>query len=144
MYGYNNNIYNRPIGVPTQPLTNQYIQQPVVQPTTITTGLQGKVVENIDVVKSLDIPLDGSTTYFPLLDNSAIITKKLQADGTTKTTIYKVTEEKEIIAPKYATLEDIKNEVEKIDLSDLDDLKEEIKEIRRDLKELKKKKSDEQ
>lgn len=143
MYGYNNNLYNRPIGVPTQPLTNQYLQQPIVQPTTIATGLQGKMVDSIEAVKVADTLLDGSTSYYPLLDGSAIITKKLQNDGTTKTTIYKVTEEKEIATPRYATLEDIKSEVEKIDLSDLDDLKEEIKEIRRDLKELKKKKGDE-
>lgn len=143
MYGNNYGYYNPSrIGVPTQPMNNQFLQTPV-QPIQTVTGLQGKTVDSIDVVKALDIPLDGSVSYFPLLDGSAIITKKLQNDGTTKTTIYKITEEKEMTALKYATMEDIKKEVDKIDLSDLDDLKEEIKEIRRDLKELKKKKGDE-
>lgn len=143
MYGYNN-MYNRPIGVPTQPMNNQYIQQPAQTITpTIPSGLQGKIVDSLDVVKALDIPLDGSVSYFPLVDSSAIITKKLQSDGTTKTTIYKATEEKEISLPKYATIDDIKKELDKIDVSDLEDIKEEIKEIKKDLKELKKKKGDE-
>lgn len=138
MYGNNYGYYNptRNVGVP---VNNQFMQQPVIQPQTITTGLQGKAVDSIDVVKALDIPLDGTTSYFPLIDGSAIITKKLQADGTTKTTIYKATEEKEAFLPKYATIDDVKKEFEKIDLSDLEDLKDEIKEIKKDLKELKKK-----
>lgn len=143
MYGNNYGYYNptRNIGVP---VNNQYIQQPIqqIQPT-ITPGLQGKAVDSLDVVKALDIPLDGSTSYFPLIDGSAIITKKLQTDGTTKTTIYKATEEKEISLPKYATVDDIKKEIDKIDVPDLEDIKEEIKEIKKDLKELKKKKGDE-
>lgn len=143
MYGYNN-MYNRPIGVPTQPINNQFMQPTVqsVQPNMIG-GLQGKTVDSIDVVKALDIPLDGSVSYFPLVDGSSIITKKLQSDGTTKTTIYKVTEEKEASLPKYVTIDDVKKEMENIDLSDLDDLKDEIREIKKDLKDLKKKKSDE-
>ena len=54
-----------------------------------TLGLQGKSVESLDVVKAMDIPLDGSISYFPLTDGSAIITKQLQQDGTSKTIIYK-------------------------------------------------------
>lgn len=143
MYGYNN-MYSKPIGVPMQPMNSQFMQQPI-QPmqSTIASGLQGKAVDSLDVVKALDIPLDGSISYFPLIDGSAIITKKLQVDGTTKTTIYKVDEEKEASTPKYATLEDIKKELESIDLSDLEDIKEEIKEMKKDLKELKKKKGEE-
>lgn len=45
-------------------------------------GLQGKVVDNIEVVKAMDIPLDGSTSYFAIADGSAIVTKQLQQDGT--------------------------------------------------------------
>ena len=44
-------------------------------------GLQGKTVESLEVAKVMEIPLDGSTSFFPLADGSAIITKQLQADG---------------------------------------------------------------
>lgn len=58
----------------TMPQQNNYMQQPV-------SGLQGKSVDSLDVVKAMDIPLDGSISYFPLTDGSAIITKQLQMDG---------------------------------------------------------------
>ena len=65
---------------PQNPQT--YQQQGIV-------GLQGKIVDSIDVVKAIDIPLDGSTSYFALADGSAIVTKQLQRDGTSKTIVYK-------------------------------------------------------
>lgn len=103
--------------------------------------LLGKIVDSIDVVKSLEIPLDGSTSYFPLADNSAIVTKQLQTDGTSKIKIYRPVEEdnKEII--KYATFEDINEAISQIDLSDIQNLKDDIKEIKRQIKEFKIKKS---
>ena len=52
-------------------------------------GLQGKSVESFDVARAIDIPIDGSISYFPLTDGSAIITKQLQMDGKSKTIIYK-------------------------------------------------------
>ena len=72
-----------------QPMQQQQIvQQPMAQPIQAI-GLQGKSVESIDVVKAMDIPLDGSVSYFPLTDGSAIVSKQLQQDGTSKTIIYK-------------------------------------------------------
>ena len=59
-------------------------------------GLQGKIVDNVDVVKATDIPLDGSISYFPLTDGTAIVTKKLQQDGTSKIIVYKPTEDKNV------------------------------------------------
>lgn len=67
--------YNQQIPTP-QPVYKQPI------------GLQGKSVDSIDVVKAMDIPLDGSISYFPLADGSAIVSKQLQMDGTSKTIIY--------------------------------------------------------
>lgn len=142
---YNNPYYNQnrfqPIGMPTAQInTNPYIQ-PMAQPIAPTTniGLQGKSVESLDVVRAMDIPLDGSISYFPLTDGSAIVSKQLQGDGTSKTTIYRPISEEQVELPKYATLDDIKKEIEKIDLSDIDDLKEEIRELKKQLKDLKKK-----
>lgn len=142
---YNNPYYNQsrfqPMGMPTAQInTNPYIQ-PMTQPITPTTniGLQGKSVESLDVVRAMDIPLDGSISYFPLTDGSAIVSKQLQSDGTSKTTIYRPINDENIELPKYATLDDIKKEINNIDLSDIDDLKEEIRELKKQLKDLKKK-----
>ena len=100
--------------------------------------LNGKLVDSIDVVKAIDIPLDGSVSYFPLTNNSAIVTKQLLTDGTSKTTIYKPVEEKEAPKVQYATMEDLKKSIKEIDLSEIDDLKDEIKELKAEIKKIKK------
>ena len=64
------------------PQNPQTYQQPI-------NSLQGKTVESLEIAKLIEIPLDGSTSYFPLADGSAIITKQLQMDGKSKTVIYK-------------------------------------------------------
>lgn len=130
---YNNyNPYNRYIGVPQQAMLPTQMSAPT------TNLLNGKQVESIDVVKAMDIPLDGSVSYFPLADGTAIITKQLQNDGTSKITVFKpYIEQKE--ENKYVTSEELKKSLEKIDLSDIDDLKEEIKELKAEIKKIKKK-----
>lgn len=107
MYG-NYNSFNQPMymqntSIPRMPQT-----------ITNTVGLMGKVIDSAESVKVTDIPLDGSTSYFPLADGSAIYTKKLQLDGTSKIVVYKpvVEEEKETI--KYVTFDDLKDIQEKI------------------------------
>lgn len=109
----------------------QFNQQPMYrQPS----GLQGKSVDNVEVVKATDIPLDGSISYFPLTDGSAIVTKQLQQDGTSKTVIYRPSnekEEKEI--PKYITVDELDKAIKKVDSSDLRD---ELKTIKRQLKDI--------
>ena len=127
----------------------QQPQQPYVQPQNYpqpALGLQGKSVESLDVVKAMDIPLDGSISYFPLTDGSAIITKQLQVDGTSKVTVYKPFVEPEEIKeqPKYITEEQLKELLES-EPDEVEDLKEQIKELKRqlrdvteDLKEMKK------
>lgn len=139
---YNNNYYQPPrnLGVQTnyqQPIYQPMYQVPISQPTS--SGLQGKVVDSIETAKNQDIQLDGSISYFALTDGTAIVSKQLQADGTSKTTIYRPISEEQVELPKYATLDDIKKEIEKIDLSEIDDLKEEIRDLKKDLKNLKKK-----
>ena len=139
---YNNNYYQPPrnLGVQTnyqQPIYQPMYQVPISQPTS--SGLQGKIVDSIETAKNQDIQLDGSISYFALTDGTAIVSKQLQADGTSKTTIYRPINDENIELPKYATLDDIKKEIEKIDLSEIDDLKEEIRDLKKDLKNLKKK-----
>lgn len=145
---YGNPYYNpgqRYQPMPTQPIINQpmtpqpYIQ-PVQQPTS-QVGLLGKVVDNIEVVRATDIPLDGSTSYFPLSDGSSIVTKQLQMDGTSKMVVYKPVKENSDDSKKFVTFEEMQSELAKIDILDLEDLKDEIKEIKKQLKEFKVKKS---
>ena len=125
------------INQPTQP--QPYI--PTIQPINNPTSLLGKAVESIDVVKAMDIPFDGSISYFPLTDGSAIITKQLQTDGTSKMVVYKPVQEDKKGAIQFATLEDIENAINDLDLSDIQDLRDDVKEIKKQLKEFKTKKS---
>ena len=125
------------INQPTQP--QPYI--PTIQPINNPTSLLGKAVESVDVVKAMDIPFDGSISYFPLTDGSAIITKQLQTDGTSKMVVYKPVQEDKKDVVKFATLEDIENAINDLDLSDIQDIRDDIKEIKKQLKEFKTKKS---
>ena len=93
-YGYN--PYYQPQRFQNVDQQNQQSMMTTYQPPlqlTKPTTLLGKSVDNIDVVKATDIPLDGSISYFPLTDGSAIVTKQLQMDGTSKTIIYKPVKE---------------------------------------------------
>lgn len=139
---YNNypNYYQNPYAQPRPIQPMQPIQPMTMQNDRPT--LNGKSVDSIDVVKAMDIPLDGSVSYFPLTDGSAIITKKLQTDGTSKTTIYKPIEEEKVKVAHYVTLDDLSKAIGEIDLSVIDDIKDDIKDLKQELKDLKKKKGD--
>lgn len=106
---------------------NPYYQQPrFQQPYTQPTGLQGRQVENIDMVRVAEVPFDGSVSFFPLTDGSAIVTKQLQMDGTSKINIYKpIVEQQEEV--KYITQQDLEKEMESIK-TELNDLKQQFKE----------------
>ena len=119
-----------------QPMVTQYVP-PMPQTIPMQSGLLGKIVDNIDVVRAMDIPLDGSTSYFPLSDQSAIVTKQLQSDGTSKLVVYKPTNNEKENVVQFATLEDIQDAINDLDLSDIQDiqdLKDDVKEIKKQLK----------
>ncbi|MDD7757746.1 MAG: hypothetical protein PUJ51_25150 [Clostridiales bacterium] len=99
--------------------------------------LYGKQVDSLEVVKAIDIPLDGSVSYFPLANGSAIVTKQLQQDGTSKITIYEPKTQKNDI--KFATIEDIDKRLEKLDFSEIDDLKDDLEDLKKELKDIKNK-----
>ena len=124
----------------------QYIppmQQPMttIPPMNTQVGLQGKVVESIDVVKAMDIPLDGSASYFVISDGSAIVSKQLQNDGTSKTVVYKPVSKEKEESPRFVTFEDLEEKLSSIDFADLEDIKDDLKEVKKQLKEFKTKKS---
>lgn len=143
-YGYTLNQYGKvpyymqqPIATPQyQPQTNDYMQniQPNYQkPIT----LQGKSVDNIEVVKATDIPLDGSVSYFPLVDGSAIVTKQLQADGTSRMIVYKPVETQQPkqveVQETYITEKELDEKLSKLDNKEL---KEEIEKMKKQIKDL--------
>ena len=99
--------------------------------------LNGKQVESIDIVKNLEIPLDGSISYFPLVNGTAIATKQLMQDGTSKITIYEPKTQKD--DTKFATIEDIDKRLEKLDFSEIDDLKDDLEDLKKELKDIKNK-----
>lgn len=99
--------------------------------------LYGKQVDSLEVVKAIDIPLDGSISYFPLVNGTAIATKQLMQDGTSKITIYEPKTQKEDM--KFATIEDIDKRLEKLGFSEIDDLKDDLEDLKKDLKDIKNK-----
>ena len=125
---YNQNPY-------FNPYFNTQSQQVPPTPMRYNAGLQGKSIDNLEVVKAMDIPLDGSISYFPLVDGTAIVTKQLQQDGTSKITVFKPIEADEATPqPKYATIEDIDNKINEIKMPDIKGLQEEIKNLKKQIR----------
>lgn len=90
--------------------------------------LQGKAVDSIDVVKAMDVPLDGSITYFPKADGTAIYTKQLQKDGTSKINIYEIKSENSDVAVNAVASESVsKEDIEKI-YADISEVKKSLEE----------------
>jgi hypothetical protein len=136
---YNNPYFNQQqrfqgMNMMQQPMpTQQYIPP---MPTIQQNNLQGKIVDSVDVVKAMDIPLDGSVSYFPLTDGSAIISKQLQSDGTSRTIIYKPSENEKEKSVKYLTIDELETALN--ELEDMQNIKDDIKEIKKQLKGFKK------
>lgn len=144
-YGYIPNQYGKSSYYMQQPnVTPQYQPQATEYMNQIQNayqkplGLQGKTVDNIEVVKATDIPLDGSISYFPLVDGSSIVTKQLMQDGTSRMIVYKpaettpkanTTESKEI----YVTEKQLE---EKLKTFNNEELKQEIEKLKKQIKEL--------
>ena len=137
-YNYFNNNQYMPTGY------NPYIQAQQRQPEPYQplqynrpTGLQGKTVDNIEVVKAIDIPLDGSVSYFPLADGSAIVSKQLQQDGTSRLIVYKaLTGEEKQTETKYITESDLKAQFGEFSSKDIKDIKDELKSLKKQIRDL--------
>ena len=79
----------------------------------------------------------GSISFFPLTDNSAIITKQLQQDGTSKVVIYKpISDDNVENKPKYMTEEEFKDQIKNINSKDIKELKEDVKSLKRKLEDI--------
>ena len=130
---YGSQPMNRPQSM-EMPIQQQNVPQMALNRQNI---LYGKQVDSLEVVKAIDIPLDGSISYFPLTNGSAIVTKQLQQDGTSKITIYEPKTQKDDM--KFATIEDIDKRLEKLDFSEIDDLKDDLEDLKKELKDIKNK-----
>ena len=74
-------------------------------------NLQGKQVDNIDVVKATEIPFDGSISYFPLTDGTAILTKQLMQDGTSRINVYKPAPIEEVKEDRFVTQSELEKQI---------------------------------
>lgn len=135
---YNN--YNPYYNPNFRPMEQQYAPNNINIPTmqqnalnVLKNALQGKQVDSVEVVKATDVPFDGSISYFPLTDGSAIVTKQLQMDGTSKIVVFKpINEQKSEV--KYLTNEDLEKAIKGLNLEEIDEIKEELQEIKKQLK----------
>ena len=135
---YGNHFYNQPqrfqpADVLPQQFSNQFMQP--IQQLNNQLSLLGKSVDSIDVVKAMDIPLDGSISYFPLTDGSAIVTKKLMSDGTSRTVVYKPVEENKDESSRYLVLDDLEDIMDQ--LNDMKDMRDELKNLKKQIKDIK-------
>ena len=98
---YQNTNYNIQTAYP-QYGYNPYFQQPRMQQSQIEQmqpvnqfqqqmprGVNGRVVQSVEMITANDVPMDGSAAFFPMQDMSAIFAKSWNADGTIKTVIFK-------------------------------------------------------
>lgn len=84
--------YQQQINPYVQRMENlQQFQQVLQQPPTFQNNFPviNKVVENIDMVKVADIPMDGNMYYFPKADGTEIYTKQFGVDGRTRILTFK-------------------------------------------------------
>ena len=135
-YGRNPYIQQQIATPQYQPQSTDYINQ-MQNAYQKSLGLQGKTVDNIEVVKATDIPLDGSVSYFPLVDGSSIITKQLQPDGTSRMIVYKPIETQQPkqveVQETYITEKELDEKLSKLDNKEL---KEEIEKMKKQIKDL--------
>lgn len=118
MYGFNG--YQYPMGMPQMDnrfnqlqqfqWSLQNMQQPQTQPQN--NQLIGKIVDNIEMVKIADIPMDGNVYYFPKADGSEIYGKRWLPSGQTQTVTYKL----------FAPSEELANNDEKVPTIEADGL----------------------
>ena len=77
-YPTNYNLMN-----PQQQYMN-YFSQPMQQQMPMNQLSTGKIVDSIDMVKVIDIPMDGNSYYFPKADGSEVYAKKWLPNGSTE------------------------------------------------------------
>ena len=72
----------------------QYNQQSIIQQNQ-PIGLNGEIVDSIDVVKAKNVDMSGNVTFYPKSDMTEIYTKQLQSDGTSRIVTYRAVQPEE-------------------------------------------------
>lgn len=137
---YYNNPYlnygnmNNQVGMNQNYVPQNYNQ--VQQPTT--NVLQGKIVDSVDVVKGLDIPLDGSISYFPMATGDKIVTKRLNLEGKSEIKVYNIVEtnEDEKLDKNALNQQVIQEMIENALETNLKCLQNDVKTLKRELEDL--------
>lgn len=110
-----------------QPMQMPVFNQPMQQNNL--SGISGKIVDSIEVVKATDIPVDGSSHYFPKADNSEIYVKRWLANGTTEVVTYKVVKDEPVVEEPKVDFNAMENNI----MDRLDELNERIEKIQKGL-----------
>lgn len=113
IYSQMNNMYAQPNNPYAERMNflqgyQQSLQQsipPTPMPGTSQSAI-GKIVDSMDAVKAIDIPMDGNIYYFPKADGTEIYGKQWQQDCTTRILTYKpvLDAEPSNISPKQEKL----------------------------------------
>ena len=92
------------------PMNNQFRFNPNIIP--------GRLVENVDVLKTMEIPFDGNKYYFPKADGSEIYVKRWLENGSTEIVSYvRKTEDEQkqednFYADKLNTIEEMLKQIQ--------------------------------
>ena len=137
-YGKTPYYMQQPMTTPQyQSQANEYMQniQPATYQKPIT--LQGKSVDNREVVKAKKMKLDRYVSNFRIADGSEIETKQLQPDGTSRMIVYKPVETQQPkqveVQETYITEKELDEKLSKLDNKEL---KEEIEKMKKQIKDL--------
>lgn len=74
-------------------------------------GLNGEVVDGIDVVKAKNVSMDGSIVYYPQSNGEAIYTKQLQPDGSSRILTYRISQDMPKEPVQQSVSPDVLNEM---------------------------------
>lgn len=74
-------------------------------------GLNGEIVDGIDVVKAKNVSMDGSVVYYPQSNGEAIYTKQLQPDGTSRILTYRISQDMPKEPVQQSVSQDVLNEM---------------------------------
>lgn len=133
------NQYLQPMyGNQQQYVPSQY--QPTQFQPRFTPPLQGKIVDSDDIVsvKGIEIPLNGTVSYFPVANGSKIFTKRLKEDGTSEIMAYVPMKMEDVKEEQieYVTKNDFDKAISTINDEVIKSIKEEQKSLKKQIKTL--------
>lgn len=92
-----------------QTVPSNFQQPQMAQPPLM--GLNGEIVDSIDVVKAKNVDMSGAVVYYPKADMTEIFTKQLQPDGTSRVLTYRISQDMPKEPIQQSVSPDILNEM---------------------------------